>query len=92
MNNFPGVANKTCGGLSAGLRLFAEIARGFNMATSACWPDSYRWLKGVTAGETAQISDRVRERYENFDLRIAGRIGHRSAAFASESGYLLPAG
>jgi hypothetical protein len=28
MNNFPGVAIKTSDGLSAGLRTFAEIARG----------------------------------------------------------------
>jgi hypothetical protein len=91
MNNFPGVAIKTCGGLSAGPRLFAEIAGGFNAATSACWPDNYRWLKGVTAGETAPISDRAWSRYENFGREVTGQHMHRSMAIAGESGYLLPA-
>ena len=48
MNNFPGVANKTCGGLSAGLRPFAEIARGFNFQI----PKTDRITKAGGAGSS----------------------------------------
>jgi hypothetical protein len=76
----------------SGTSLVRRDRWGIHVATSACWPDNYRWLKGVTAGETAPISDRAWSRYENFGREVTGQHMHRSAAIAGESGYLLLSG